>query len=761
MSGKLSLLLMRKSNQVEHEERRGSSGKPSDSCDRPAQQTGTTRRGPKHKNLHSQHAKLLPKLPVDTNQQHESENQARRLDNSHSNDDRSGPSSTLRDHKNRPSSSHEERAVRRGDSQLNSHRMVQKDDATGVGSGGGVGDGDDVLARHPHIAQVLQELTNSHNAATMDASNGGRMLKSTSRAVASTSNNNNNCNSLTDIEETRSNTAVEQWGERSRSYQTIASRVAEALRTRTERIRWDSTGHLTDGICSRQPISESLKRKLESRKAASATISGGSAGSDDEDSTTTTATRRRINATRETTIEQRKRVQQEYLRVQDQIRSRLQCEEKKKNTLASGSLAKSSRSSANNSNAASKPVVTTSQVVHQGNKDRLVPQDARAVLTPKLANVSGKSEVFGLASSISTSSLPAAGGFDGTATTSAIQSLGVSCSVPGLQSHFGDNPTRNAATGSVTQRRDGAHHSIVQRKRLSSPSHSRRFRKESLIGAPMATDFSTFGHYSNARIEERRNSAQTWAWHQSSASFSQTKHRHGHLESHDGHNEREEGSGGDTFETAIREEDEWSGDDGASIANEGDRDDCDDDADDSVSFSMGGGPGSARSARSAATLAHAATTRKHKLKRKPGGNNMHHHGGSSSNLNHTIGHGSASSMALQSRLEEIWKALEFPFSNKLLMLEKYAADLQDADMFQCALTSWEKAAEAVLLRERMQFVLAEFAEHREVRPASRLTGIEWMYARSLQIDTPNEPALQTMTSGALVEWVRRKGGCVY
>lgn len=338
--------------------------------------------------------------------------------------------------------------------------------------------------------------------------------------------------------------------------------------------------------------------------------------------------------------------------------------------------------------------------------------------------------------------------------------LGSSYSVSNLRDDDNGDPAPTATNRASLVRgsRDVTRISLIERKLGSSQRPSRRFRKESLIGAPVLTDFSTIGHHSNARMEERRYSAQTWAWHHPSL-LSHHKGPESFDEEQDGEEDEEDED--DTFGGTIDEEDDE--DTSEAPFNGGDRSSRDlgldtDDGTSSVAHSSFYEPDTARSSRSIATLTHtvsSTTTRKKKIKGRRSGGKLHHHQGSSNNLLHHYTAGqSASSIALQSRLEEIWKALEFPFSHKLLMLEKYA-DLQDADTFQSALTSWEKVAEVVLLRERLKFALGEFEEHQEVKAASRLSGSEWMFLRSLHIETPSEGVYRSMSSEALVEWVSR------
>jgi hypothetical protein len=59
--------------------------------------------------------------------------------------------------------------------------------------------------------------------------------------------------------------------------------------------------------------------------------------------------------------------------------------------------------------------------------------------------------------------------------------------------------------------------------------------------------------------------------------------------------------------------------------------------------------------------------------------------------------------SLQFRIEEIWKKLEFPFSTKLIFLEKYAEN-EDGEALHNAVIYWEKAVDIVLVREKLKMV---------------------------------------------------------
>ncbi|OQR92144.1 hypothetical protein THRCLA_08788 [Thraustotheca clavata] len=66
----------------------------------------------------------------------------------------------------------------------------------------------------------------------------------------------------------------------------------------------------------------------------------------------------------------------------------------------------------------------------------------------------------------------------------------------------------------------------------------------------------------------------------------------------------------------------------------------------------------------------------------------------------TMNLGDGQRVPLQSRLEQLWADLDMPYHLKLSMLEKYAMQ-EEPELFQTALLHWEKAAQVILLRERI------------------------------------------------------------
>ncbi|KAF1319335.1 hypothetical protein FI667_g13165, partial [Globisporangium splendens] len=701
MSGKLSMLLTH-SNQVDH-----------DGGERPGSKSSfRTRNQPHHETKkkrvapNRQHVKRLPTLSGATNP----------LQGNDSNQPQRSKSSSGR---------HE------------THRGVSRDDPSGMG-GGDRGGSDAMTARHPHIAQVLQQLASLHDGANVEPSSGGRISNSSHARFATTSGNASTM-ALNDIDESRPKSAEDQWHERSNSYRMIASRVTEALRNRSERRRWDAMDHF--GSClGDAPISESLTLKVASQHHRRFTMipSGNGdkhASVDDNNNESISTSCDGDTSSHQNTLELRKRMQQEYARIQGQIRARLLRERGKKTSSAKASQGAKALNQA----------VAMKSIVHRGSQGAsdLLGRQAQRAATPSVATIQENSL------SISRSS----------------NAIASTVLTPSTIEQVHDFST-------------ALNEELANESTLLPPP-----RSPSLCASSSAPEFQTFkssdlrqslgrnalelmhrrdGHHSHARMEERRNAVQTWAWyHPSSLTHADQQFASDEYgpETHNVDEKDDKDEYDDAFQDAIDEEDDDEMDDATSRTRDDHEGDLDtDDTASSVSFSTSFAPDSARSVRSVATLVHAATAtaaRRKKLKRRQPGRLYHHQSGSSNNLFHSIGHASASSMALQLHLEEIWRALEFPFSTKLLMLEKYA-DLQDPDTFQTALAMWEKAAEAVLVRERMKSALSAFAElgnDGNALASCRFTVPEWMCVRSLQIDTPADHVLLTMPLETFIEWL--------
>lgn len=665
-----------------------------------------------------------------------------------SNNDNSRALSRQQTHRSAPSSrredDHHRPATRRGEKLIQTNHGFARDDGNGGGSGAGVR-GDDALSHHPHIAQVLQQMAS-----------GAPTLASSTSSRSSASAGAHGGNSLTDTDETRPSSALEKWTERSNAYKTIALRTTEALQSRSERLRWDSLHHFTHAgaAAPASSISESLLQRLSASRSR---VSG-----QGDSSSSIGGNKSQPQSAREDAAEKRKRTNHEYAVVQEQIGSRLQRERKKvlvasaKNTRTkapggaqTGAIGAEGRSRA--LLLPSTPVTGSNNIVEQ------------AAPEASISPASKKTLVLGASSSVPTLGTPPAMSLTNAASLipAATASNPHSMLAHSLSASHLLNDTSNARSGSLVRgMRDVSRNSLVERKLRSSQSHARR--KESLIGAPVLTDFSTIGHHSNARMEERRYSAQTWAWHHPTAHSSSNggalrRNANGRLDERDEDDDDDE-DGDDTFGYSNdRDDDDNDGGDGNNDddALDGDRDD-DTDADDASSVAHSSYDlETARSSRSGASMLLQSAARKRRQLKKRYGKLRHQSSNSSLYHHHASGH-SSGSLALQSRLEEIWKALEFPFSRKLLMLEKYA-ELQDAETFESALASWERVGEVVLVRERMKAALAEFAEHDEVKAPSRLTGSEWMFLRSLQLDTPGEGIYLTMSSHDLVTWVSSSG----
>uniref|UniRef100_H3H069 Cation efflux protein transmembrane domain-containing protein n=1 Tax=Phytophthora ramorum TaxID=164328 RepID=H3H069_PHYRM len=125
---------------------------------------------------------------------------------------------------------------------------------------------------------------------------------------------------------------------------------------------------------------------------------------------------------------------------------------------------------------------------------------------------------------------------------------------------------------------------------------------------------------------------------------------------------------------------------------------------------------------------------------------------------------SCHALSLHARLEVIWRVLQFPFSNKLSMLERLST-LQDADAFLSALEHWERVTPLVAIRHRMKLALSGFAERGELRANEWLTPPEFALVAALpKPSNGSEPSVETMpplktefdsmSPSAFVDWAR-------
>lgn len=685
--------------------------------------------------------KLLPRLQTRGSNQHDLKNAVILAQRSSDSRGSSAPQ-VRRDIAKSPENRREELGLpgSRGERANRSSHGLPKTDVSGLGGGDRR---DDTLAHHPHIVQVLQHMASGGfgpSRPTTSLPGGFTVLGS-------------------DLDDTRPKAAKEHWMQRPKAYQVIAGRMIAALRKGSERMRWDSLSHFTNTDGSSVLV---LSDKLLERLSATAAVTIRRGGVSSASHTT---------SSREETAEKRKRTDQLYASVQEEIRARLHREKKRSLT----SSAKSSRSKGSGQvpeadagvdgldSGGGGGVWASTLTSVSGGSDPY--HNSGEVVLPHLTTSSKTSQANGTTSSLGASaSVPMLGAkpkrFDALAAgvqatpsstkpvlaTSSVSQLlmrlSLSLSSPGL-------PDAASAMAGQGRRSDAGHHSLVDKKLRAS--HTRQRRKESLIGVSVPADYNTIGHHSNARMEERRYSAQTWMWHHPSVQGT-----NGPAPVTEASNEDDDGDddGGDTLGYALAGGEADDGDDNTEGLENDRVDDNDTDDTSSVAYSFY----ALESARSSHSNASAITyngSRKRKIVavKKRHGKLLHQVSSSSLHHSHASGQ-TAGSLAMQARLEEIWRVLEFPFSHKLLMLEKYA-ELQDADVFQCSLASWEKVAEVVLVRERMKTALKDFDKHGEVKPSSRLTGPEWMFVRSLQIETPGEGGVgQALSSQELVTWVR-------
>lgn len=559
------------------------------------------------------------------------------------------------------------------------HRIIKSNHAkedSGTTNNGS--DPNEIMTRHAHIANVLSQLrvigvqSSSSSHDEPDSRSGSR------RSIINAAATNIDADFLSG-NQILSNT--EAWRDRSTSYVTIAERVSADLRHRSERKRWDCLMSFTSiekaMTIDNKPL---LKRvQLQRERLAIAAAGVGISLQPEQD-----------GSARESITEKRLRMEKQYRVYQEQIQLRLQSEK------ASGLRPRQSKT------ALPKPSTVT---VSADPPLQLTLIGAVAVM-PTLQQ--HRASTVPLSSSNSTDNLqPRLSASAGSVARS--QSLHGSVSAPVLEM-FDSLPNNDF------RRRT----QIMTRQQMRT-----RHRKESLIGAPAVSDSSTIGRHSNARMEERRYSALTWAWHAPDAradlqnAFDAVMEENNDVERLD--------SDADSADESPERRDE----------------DDDSDSDGSEATSSSRPPDSARSSRSAVSPTSSKTRHapsKHKKKKL-----------TSTNSNSNLLSVSANALHMQLRIESIWKALEMPFSLRLIMLEKYA-DVADADAFQTALRYWEQAADAVVIRERMIYALQEYGERKTLSPVSLFTEAEWTSVRLMQISAP--PYAEKITVAGFIAWVR-------
>ncbi|KAG7393086.1 hypothetical protein PHYPSEUDO_012421 [Phytophthora pseudosyringae] len=567
----------------------------------------------------------------------------------------------------------------------------------------------ELYTRHPHVAQVLQLL------AAGEASN---------NKTAGVFNANS---AEADMEHARTLDPADEWTQRSPSYQAIGARATESVRRCGERQRWDTLGHF--GSCSGFGcISAALRQRLEDQRVTwgrgedtPRSVNGSDAGGAPDAGKGSSNLQQRDGEI--------------YAELQARIRERLIANERRTRTAA-----------------AAVRVVGTSGRTRQATLPHTAPGKMVAASSSTACLPAGGTSPFR-----GSPQLPLQAGVHS-------RSLGVSASEPVLARSMAIPETQSASPLRHSQLGSRVRMSVLEHKLTVDPSQSiarHGRRKESLIGAPPAhIDSKAIGHRSEARIAYRRDTAQTWAWHvppgtnsgngvDSIAEEDEERSEDKDRFDDDGCDPGDEDGGSEAGE---------EGDDGTEFA--------DDDAEsvDSSRTSF-----SARSSMSMSSVKRTTSNgnRKHgKSKRPPAVQRRASRGPAGRSAGNTLtGH----ALSLHARLEVIWRVLQFPFSNKLTMLERLST-LQDADAFVSALEHWERVTPLVAIRQRMKLALSGYAERGELRPNEWLTPSELALVSALptqpasvsESSSDAMPPLKTslreadsMSPSAFVDWVRK------
>ncbi|GMF21296.1 unnamed protein product [Phytophthora lilii] len=569
----------------------------------------------------------------------------------------------------------------------------------------------DLYARHPHVAQVLQ-LLGAGESSSNKASN-LFTINSLNSAEA-------------DMEHVRMLDPVDEWMQRSPSYQAVGARAGEALRRCGERQRWDTLGHFGLNFSGVASISVELRQRLEDQH------SSWEKGEDSPRSDDVDDIDRAASVGKSGKNNQQQRDKDIYAELQVRIRERLIANERRTRTAA-----------------AAVRTVGASSTIRQ-------PQTAPAKI---------------IVSTSSTTSLPVGGAsqprgnlFQSSGVASPV--LGISASEPVLSAaiatgaHFSaalnarsSSPQKHSRLGTRGRM------SVLEQKIMIDPSqpisrHGRR--KESLIGAPRAQlDNMAIGRHSEARIAYRRDTAQTWAWHLPPGTTAGGVNT---IEEEEENNEAKDYFDEEDCEQGDGEDDSEEGEEGGDGTEYGD--------DDVESVDSSRTSFSARSSLSMSSVKRRTSSgnRKHaKSKRPPAVQRRSSRGPGGRSAGNTLtGH----ALSLHARLEVIWRVLQFPFSNKLAMLERLST-LQDADAFISALEHWERVTPLVAIRQRMKLALSGFAERGELRPNEWLTPTEFTLVAALPLpSSTKEPTSGTvpplisslrefdsMSPSAFVHWV--------
>ncbi|GMF28130.1 unnamed protein product [Phytophthora fragariaefolia] len=577
----------------------------------------------------------------------------------------------------------------------------------------------DLYARHPHVAQVLQLL-----AAGETSNNKASGLFNINSAEA-------------DMERIRMLDPADEWMQRSPSYQAVGARGAEALRQDGERQRWDSLGHFGSKYASFGIvcISAELQQRLENQHFfwKNADNTPRSDNGDEID--------RAVDVGKGSGSQQQ-RDNEVYAELQARIRERLIASERRTRTAAAAVRRAGGSSKINQPPA---PQTAPAKVMLSSASTSAIP-----------VSVSGKSPTR--ETQFQRSGNPS-------------QALGMSASEPSLPATTSMAEFTDVVTDAQLlspQRRSGlgtrGRLSVLEQKIMVNPSqpisrHGRR--KESLIGAPRAKlDSNAIGRRSEARIAYRRYTAQTWAWHLPPGATS-TAGVDTIAEEEDEQNEdkdRFDEEGCDPDDEADGSEEGEEGEEGTEYGD-----------DDMESIDSSRTSFSARSSLSMSSVKRrtgSGNRRGGKSKRLPLLQRRPSRGPGGRSAGNTLtGH----ALSLHARLEVIWRVLQFPFSNKLAMLERLST-LQDADAFVAALEHWERVTPLVAIRQRMKLALSGFAERGELRPNEWLTASEFALVAALpqsfsknlsEQSSESMPPFkvstrefEAMSSSTFVSWVR-------
>ncbi|KAG2830147.1 hypothetical protein PC129_g11569 [Phytophthora cactorum] len=520
-----------------------------------------------------------------------------------------------------------------------------------------------------------------------------------------------------DMDHSRVLDPVDEWTQRPPSYQAVGARAAEAVRRCGERQRWDTLGHFRSH-CSRLGISAAVRQRLEGQHGAWRKGQG-TPRSDNGEEVGGVSDYVKGNSN------QQQRDKEIYAELQANIRERLIANERRTRTAAAAV-----------------------RVVRTSSRMRL-PQTSPAKT---------------MASSSLMASLPVGGmsllqGDQQQSVQDEVHSptLGISVSAPVLSTPMeGISEATSSSSQKLSRFGSRVRMSVLEQKMMRDPSqlmsrHGRR--KESRIGAPAShLGSKAIGRHSEARIAYRRDTAQTWAWHLPP----ETNH-------------------GSAVDTIVEDEDERDedgfneekydqNDEDNSEEGEEREDGMDYDEDDAESVDSSRTGFSARSSMSMSSVKRRSSNgnRKHgKSKRPPTVQRRSSRGPGGRSAGNTLtGH----ALSLHARLEVIWRVLQFPYSNKLTMLERLST-LQDADAFVSVLEHWERVTPLVAIRQRMKLALSGYTERGDLRPNEWLTPSEFALVSALsQPSKPNSDAVPprktslhefgSISPSAFIDWVR-------